>query len=139
MMKAVQTGVYGVNQSTEALQEKKKYTLKNVRWNRVAFALIVLFGFGYGVISFIGDIVQAYPAWSEERSEQYYQEELSKYDQVEVTLYQGDTAWQIQRELAPSSKDIRHELHLVRKLNGIDRLGNIKAGESLIFLKEKAK
>lgn len=57
------------------------------------------------------------------------------YDMVSVTVAPGETAWDIQKRLTPN-EDVRELLYYGGKVNE-KSMGDIKAGESLIFLKTK--
>lgn len=59
----------------------------------------------------------------------------NNFEKVKVTVSKGDTSWTIQSSLAPNY-DTRQVLYLTGKLNG-KNMGNIKIGETLIFLKER--
>lgn len=60
---------------------------------------------------------------------------IDQFEQVEVFIRAGETSWDIQQELTPSY-DVREVLHFAGLLNN-KRMGNVKAGETLIFLKER--
>lgn len=63
------------------------------------------------------------------------QEFLKEYEKVKITIKNGQTSWNIQQELTPNS-DVRKVLYYCEKING-KSMGNIKEGETLVFLKEK--
>lgn len=63
------------------------------------------------------------------------QEYLVQFEQVEIFVYRNQTAWDIQKELAPNS-DIRKLLYYDSIINE-KNMGKIKSGETLIFLKER--
>ena len=63
------------------------------------------------------------------------QEFLAQYEQVKVFVYRGQTAWNIQKELAPNS-DIRKLLYYDSMLNE-KNMEKIESGDTLIFLKER--
>lgn len=60
---------------------------------------------------------------------------INTYDQVEVKIVAGDTSWDIQKRLVPNT-DVRKLLYYCGKINN-KCMGEIKTGETLIFLKEK--
>lgn len=60
---------------------------------------------------------------------------IAQYDQVEVFVKKGQTAWHIQQKLTPN-EDVRKLLYYDSMLNQ-KSMGDIKAGEKLIFLKER--
>lgn len=60
---------------------------------------------------------------------------LEKFEQVQITVSTGDTAWNIQSDLVFKT-DVREALYHVRTLNPDKDITNIKAGDTLIFLKE---
>lgn len=64
------------------------------------------------------------------------EQKIKQYEQVEITVKYGETAWEIQSELTPG-KDIREMLFLVERVNNRPTLENVKAWETIIFLKEK--
>lgn len=114
-----------------------KKVLRRIRWGNIAMTLVVLFGFGYGVVSMTQDIVEAYPQWQEERKEHALSSQLAKYEQVEVVIQEGDRAWNIQKILTPSSHNVLDELYLAKEINGNLDWGNLRPGDSYVFLKEK--
>lgn len=121
---------------------KLEYTihlLSRVKWNNLAIALLLIAGFGYGIFSFATTIVSTFPEWNEERHARYVQEELAKYEQVRVTIHEGDTAWTIQEVLTPNAHDLRDMLYLAEEVNGDVDWGNLLPGQHIIFLKEKNK
>lgn len=61
--------------------------------------------------------------------------DIAQYEEVKVFIWEGQTAWDIQAELTPN-KDVRNMLELVSHLNNIDNIGDIKAGQTLVFLKD---
>jgi len=111
-------------------------TLGRVKWRNLTIALLILCGFLYGVISMASDISTAYPTWQEERNQAYLEKELAKYQQVEVLVQPGDTAWRIQEDLTANG-DIRHMLYLAKEVNGSINWGSLVPGEKIIFLQEK--
>lgn len=118
------------------------HVARHIRWKNVGIALIILFGFGYGIISMATDLVTAYPEWADKRHETYLEEQLSKYDTIQVTVWEGDTAWKIQRSLAPNATSIPDLLYLAKEVNlrEMDKevnWGKILPGETYIFLVEK--
>lgn len=64
------------------------------------------------------------------------QHSINSFEHVEVTIGIGETAWDIQSELTPD-RDIRDMLFLVEELNDKRSLQNVKAGETITFLKDK--
>lgn len=67
--------------------------------------------------------------------EKTFERMVSKYEQVEVVIHYGDTAWEIQKKLTPN-EDLRIPLYLAEELNG-KKMGELKPGDRVIFLKEK--
>lgn len=56
------------------------------------------------------------------------------FEYVEVRVYAGDTAWDIQQELTPNV-DVRPLLHHLKSVNNIESMSAVKAGEVYLFLK----
>lgn len=54
-------------------------------------------------------------------------------EEVVVTIYPGDRAWNIQKELAPNG-DVRELLYYANIVNG-KSVGDIRPGEQIIFFK----
>lgn len=75
-------------------------------------------------------------ALSPEKIRERTLKEIEKYEKVEIVIKQGDTAWKIQKRLTPNEA-IDKMLYYAEVLNG-KKMGYIKPGETLIFLKEKA-
>lgn len=57
-----------------------------------------------------------------------------EYEEVQVQVEYGDTAWEIQEALIPN-EDVRRALYYASKANGKPNMSNIFAGETLIFYK----
>lgn len=72
----------------------------------------------------------------EQWSNQTNQERIKNYDIVKVVIKEGETAWQIQKQLTPQEKDLREALHLSQTLNQ-KPLGKIKAGDVVYFVAAK--
>ena len=69
-------------------------------------------------------------------SEKGIQKSLQKYEQVEVVVNDGDTAWEIQKRLTPN-EDVRIPLYLAEKLNPGVKMGKLYPGQKIIMLKSK--
>jgi LysM domain. len=54
-----------------------------------------------------------------------------------ITVQSGETAWEIASRYCPESMDIRDYLQLCANANGIDDIGTVKAGDTIIFLQLK--
>jgi hypothetical protein len=117
--------------------ENAIHLLSRVKWMNLAITLFILMGFGYGIISMAKDVAKSLPAWQEESHQRHLKEELSKYEQVEVVIQEGDTAWTIQEKLTPNANDLRDPLYLAEEINGEVDWGNLLPGQTLKFLKEK--
>lgn len=64
--------------------------------------------------------------------------EIEDFETVPVIVERGDTAWNIAEEYCPSDMDRRKYLYLCAQANGESgMLGNIQAGEMVLFLKLK--
>lgn len=61
---------------------------------------------------------------------------LSKFEQVDIAVLPGDTAWSIQQRLTPN-EDVRKVLYHSANLNGGRSMGSVEAYEVLTFLKER--
>lgn len=55
-----------------------------------------------------------------------------KYEEVVITIMEGDRAWNIQSRLTPN-EDVREALYYVELING-KSVGNIQPGEEIVFL-----
>lgn len=96
---------------------------------RRSFLVLMLIGVvGFSIISFASNKTK--PTISS------HEKFLSSYNQVRVTIQKGDTSWNIQNRLTPD-EDVREILFNLIKLNGRDNMGNIKPGETVIFLEPK--
>ena len=113
------------------------HLLSRVKWKNLALAMIIATGFIVGVMSMGKTIFQSLPAWQEERHQRYIQEEMSKYELVEVYIQKGDTAWSIQQDLTPNAHDLREVFYLADTINGEVDWGNLLPGRTYVFLKEK--
>lgn len=117
--------------------KKTLFFLNRIKWKNVFIAFIIVLGFCYGVTNFVQDVVNAYPNWIEEKNEKYLAKQLEKYDQVEVIIKEGDTAWSIQRQLTPNEADLRDTLWIVEQINERNTMGKLIPGEKITFLKYK--
>lgn len=117
--------------------EKGLYVASRIRWANVALTLVLVIGFAYGIINMAKDAQVAVSKWYEAEFESFMENRIAQYEQVEVRVQPGETAWEIQRRLTPNSKSVENELVLASRLNEKGDWGNIKAGESYIFLKDK--
>lgn len=104
----------------------------------VSFMLFVLVVF-FLLISIIVEAARNITPQIARDSEELTEAEIDfiedNFEKVKVTVSKGDTSWAIQSSLAPNY-DTRQVLYLTGKLNG-KNMGNIKIGETLIFLKER--
>ncbi|WPS85401.1 hypothetical protein SMD22_01875 (plasmid) [Brevibacillus halotolerans] len=124
-------------ESRKRLEIKKKKRLR-IRWNRVALVFSIAVLLVYGGVSLVSDLFHFIPNWIQTQQEQSTKEAISKYDQVEITIQSGETAWMIQRELTPNERDLRHPLYLAKSLNPGVQMGDLHVGQTLIMLKEKS-
>lgn len=113
------------------------HILSRVKWVNLAIIVGLIFGIGYGVVSMANDVAEALPNWQEERHLRYMESELAKYEQVEILIQEGDTAWSIQQRLTPNERDLRHPLYLAKEINEESDWGNLIPGQRLVFLKAK--
>lgn len=60
---------------------------------------------------------------------------VDQFEKTEITVKEGQTSWDIQKTLTPNF-DVRKVLYFAESLND-RKMGEVKAGETLIFLKEK--
>lgn len=128
-----------VIQKTEAERQAKAERIakrKRVIFVRRLVAVSFLFMALFTSVSFASGVYDS----GKERFTSYLSEEtaeeIKQYEQVEVTVKYGETAWDIQSELTPG-KDIREMLFLVKKVNNRFAMENVRAGETIIFLTEK--
>ena len=96
----------------------------------ILMALIV-FRIGLSMLVFVDKKI-------DEKAFEKEQNFLSSFKKVEVVFEDGDTAWRIQEQLVPD-EDTRVLLYYVKELNKDVNWGNIRPGESLIFLEKKEK
>lgn len=61
--------------------------------------------------------------------------DIKKFQKIEVSVMPGDTAWNIEKKLAPDY-DTRKLLDMVEQLNGCSA-GNLQVGQTVVFLKQK--
>lgn len=109
-------------QKIRGMNRREKRRLKNVIISVLISVFVIL---GVSAI-----------AYEPKSDEAILAEVLPNYDIVEVYISDGDKAWNIQRKLTPN-EDIRYVLWLGELLNG-KSMGNISAGETVMFLKEKS-
>ena len=96
---------------------------------------LILFSILFGLVfSFTVNAVSNKTVDKNELTEEE-QEYLVQFEQVEIFVYRDQTAWDIQKELAPNS-DIRKLLYYDSILNE-KNMEKIKSGDTLIFLKER--
>lgn len=91
----------------------------------ILFVLVV--SFGYGIKQFNSLL-----------NEFYNQKELdfiNSFKQTKIVIQPGDTSWDIQSKLTPNS-NVREILYYVSKIND-KKMGEIKPGEILVFLKKE--
>lgn len=101
----------------------------------VVFMLLVSLFLALLTSTLVEAVKNIKPIYSKELTETEIDFIEKNFEQVEVKISKGDTAWIIQKSLAPNY-DIRQLLYLAEKLNG-KNMGNILVGETLLFLKEK--
>lgn len=118
--------------------EKEQEKMVRIKRERVIFirrlvALTILMVGLFSIVSFAKglDIEEKFKTNHVESLEN----DIAQYEKVEVFIWEGKTAWDIQAELTPN-KDVRDMLELVSHLNKIDNIGDIKAGQTLLFLKD---
>jgi len=99
------------------------------------FVLVVFFLLTSIIVEAARNITLQIARVSEELTEAEIDFIEDNFEKVKVTVSKGDTSWTIQSSLTPNY-DTRQVLYLTGKLNG-KSMGNIKAGETLIFLKER--
>ncbi|WCF11417.1 hypothetical protein NDS46_31155 (plasmid) [Paenibacillus thiaminolyticus] len=125
---------YQTRRRLEEPEVKKKI---RIRWKRLFIVLTVIFIFLYGAISLIVNVAQAVPSWVNYYQEHTFKKTLAQYEQVEVVVQSGETAWGLQQELTPRM-DVRELLYLASKLNPGINLGELQSGDRIILLKERA-
>ena len=69
-------------------------------------------------------------------SNAYHQELMDTLVPTHITVRSGETAWNIQRGLISQEYDVREVLYQVEKLNPGINIGNIRTGQTVIFLSE---
>lgn len=106
--------------------------------NRKRFYTFI--GVVFLILTLLGSIaVSAISNVSAEKSEKrvFSNKELefiNSFEKVEVSIFEGDTSWSIQSELAPNT-DVRKLLYYIDIIND-KNMGYIKPGDTLVFLKE---
>lgn len=125
-----------LNYVTERNTERK---FKKVRWNRVFIALFLLFCITYTIIHITTSFIQAIPEFVEKQDELFVQNVLNQYDTIEVTMYNGETVWEKQQKLIPSSDYNMYDiLYVLSHINGgYDDWHQVRVGDKFIFLTEK--
>lgn len=109
---------------------------RRIRWNRLLIALAVVSIFLYGAISLVIHALGFGINMIESYQEKAYVKSIAQYEQVSVVVGEGNTAWNLQKELAPNS-DIREMLYLTSTLNPGVSMGNLQSGDVITMLKEK--
>lgn len=109
---------------------------RRILWNKLMVSFIIALGFIYGTVTFISQAIQTYPEWRKDQHDKWINK---KYEKIEIIIQQGDTAWEIQQELTPHERDLRIPLDLAKKLKENKNVdwGNLKPGQTVVFLKEK--
>lgn len=111
----------------------KRKRKRIVFFRRIAAVSTLLIVF-FTVFSFANGLLDK--EHQEEKEASAIEKKIAQYDQVEVFIQEGDTAWSIQEQLTPGT-DVRDMLYLVKRINHRKELGKVKAGEVLTFLKTK--
>lgn len=129
--------LYIVDFKGDKEQEKKKR--RKLRWDRVFIALGILFCIVYTVISLTVKSINYIPELIDKQDQVFLENVLDKYDTVEVTMHYGETVWEKQQELIPSSSYNMYDiLYVLSYLNGgYDNWHTVKTGDQFIFLTEK--
>lgn len=122
---------------------KKTQTVRRavkIRWKHLFLALTILAVFIYGSVHLVSNAFQSVfevvRNFVQEQQEKGIQKSLQKYEQVEVVVNDGDTAWEIQKRLTPN-EDVRIPLYLAEKLNPGVKMGKLYPGQKIIMLKSK--
>lgn len=108
------------------LFSKRKFK-RNVKRAMIALAVLAIFFTGKNLMSNVnvsGNTFVSEPSYSVDIPE--------KYRVVEVTVYEGSSAWAIQNTLV-SPEDMNDVMIILEKLNNRD-MSKISAGETLMFL-----
>jgi len=113
---------------------KIRRTMKKARAILILIGLILLVS---QVFISIGNFISNHIAvtQSSEEVNVSYKEELSvpdKYEEIVITIMEGDRAWNIQSRLTPN-EDVREALYYVEIING-KSVSNIQPGEEIVFL-----
>jgi hypothetical protein len=117
------------------VEAEKRENRKRVVFMRRLVALSFLMVGMFTMVSFANGLFDE--TVREENRISAIEEKIAKFDQVEVVVQKGDTAWTIQEKLTPNYGDMRDMLYYVEYVNKRNSIGDIKAGETLIFLKAK--
>lgn len=128
-----------VIQKTEAERQAKAERIakrKRVIFVRRLVAVSLLLMAMFTTVSFANNIYESGKEKFTTHVTEETAKEIKKYEQVEVTINRGETAWDIQSKLTPD-KDVRDMLFLVEKINNRFTMENIRSGETIIFLTEK--
>lgn len=129
--------VYEFKPRTQTMKRTQtvKRTVK-IRWKRLFLSLTILTVLMYGVVHLVSDVFQVAKNFVQEQQEKSFQRSLKKYEQVEIIVDEGDTAWEIQKRLTPND-DVRIPLYLAEKLNPGVKMGELHPGQKIIMLKSK--
>lgn len=105
----------------------KRKLKRNMKRAVIALAILAIFFTGKSLMSNInvsGNVLVSGPSYSVDIPE--------KYKVVEVTVYEGSSAWAIQNTLV-NPEDMNDVMIILEKLNNRD-MSKIGAGETLMFL-----
>lgn len=111
---------------TKVNKAKVRRTMKKARAILILIGLILLVS---QVFISIGNSISNHIAVTQSPEEVNVPD---KYEEVVITIMEGDRAWNIQSRLTPN-EDVREALYYVELING-KSVGNIQPGEEIIFL-----
>ena len=120
---------------------EKTFTWKRVRWGRVAMCLAIMFCIGYTVVDLAKNTVSAVPVMIEKADSRFVQNVLEKHEQVEVSIYYGETVWDVQQRLLAKGHpyNMNDILYVLTEINGgYSDWWNVKAGDTFYLLKPRS-
>lgn len=112
---------------TKANKAKVRRTMKRARAILILIGLILLVS---QVFISIGNSISNHIAATQSPEEVSVPD---KYEEIVITIMEGDRAWNIQSRLTPN-EDVREALYYVELING-KSVGNIQPGEEIVFLR----
>lgn len=111
---------------TKVNKRKLRRTMKKARAILILVGLVLLVS---QIFMSIGNSISNHIAVTQSPEEVSVPD---KYEEVVITIMEGDRAWNIQSRLTPN-EDVREVLYYVELING-KSVSNIQPGEEIVFL-----